>query len=232
MARPEDIDAILRKTLDDRKLTRGEKRALSALLEDADMSPNDYGVLRAQAFEIAREELTDPKAKAILEWLEDVSKVLLPEQPGTAAGARPSEAWFSPDQDCVNRIIQALRGVRRQCDICVYTITDNRLSEAVIDAHKRGAKVRVITDNEKLHDLGSDILTLDSAGVPVRIDNSPYHMHHKFAIFDGRSLLTGSYNWTRSAASNNEENFLISEDAGLVKAFQAAFDGMWEKFGG
>ena len=49
-------------------------------------------------------------------------------------------------------------------------------------------------------------------------------MHHKFAIFDGRTLLNGSYNWTRGAARDNQENVMISDDQRLVAQFQGEFD--------
>ncbi len=38
------------------------------------------------------------------------------------------------------------------------------------------------------------------------------HMHHKFALFDGGRLLTGSYNWTRGAAETNYENVIDTTD--------------------
>ena len=50
---------------------------------------------------------------------------------------------------------------------------------------------------------------LARSGIAVAFDSSPHHMHHKFAIFDLTRLLTGSYNWTRSAAESNEEEFDI-----------------------
>ena len=68
----------------------------------------------------------------------------------------------------------------------------------------------MVSDNEKAYDPGSDTLRFARAGVPVKIDDSPYHMHHKFALFDGDVLLTGSYNWTRGAADNNEENLILT----------------------
>jgi cardiolipin hydrolase len=55
-------------------------------------------------------------------------------------------------------------------------------------------------------------------------------MHHKFAIFDRTYLVTGSYNWTRSAASYNEENIVVSDDRRLVSAFSGTFEKLWEKF--
>ena len=62
----------------------------------------------------------------------------------------------------------------------------------------------------------------------MRVDRTPYHMHHKFAIVDGGLLLNGSYNWTRGAATSNEENFIISDDKTLVAAFSAAFNKLWD----
>jgi phosphatidylserine/phosphatidylglycerophosphate/cardiolipin synthase-like enzyme len=52
-------------------------------------------------------------------------------------------------------------------------------------------------------------------------------MHHKFAIFDGALLLTGSYNWTRGAARDNEENFITTPDRRLIASFTAAFGRLW-----
>ncbi len=56
-------------------------------------------------------------------------------------------------------------------------------------------------------------------------------MHHKFALFDGRSLLNGSYNWTRSAFTQNEENVVVGSDLRLIDIFQAQFDKMRADFG-
>jgi phosphatidylserine/phosphatidylglycerophosphate/cardiolipin synthase-like enzyme len=56
------------------------------------------------------------------------------------------------------------------------------------------------------------------------------HMHHKFAIFDGERLINGSYNWTRGAANVNYENVVDTSASGLVAAFAAEFQRLWNKF--
>ena len=43
----------------------------------------------------------------------------------------------------------------------------------------------------------------------------------------GEVLLTGSYNWTRSAALYNRENLLVTREARLVEAFGRDFDALW-----
>ena len=115
--------------------------------------------------------------------------------------------------------------------MCVFTITDDRIADAMLAAHRRGVRVRVITDNDKALDEGSDAQRLERAGVALRIDQTEHHMHHKFAVFDGERLLTGSYNWTRSAARNNEENLIVTRDPGLVRAFSEEFERLWARFG-
>ena len=64
----------------------------------------------------------------------------------------------------------------------------------------------------------------------MRVDRTQYHMHHKFAVFDERLLLTGSYNWTRGAAEHNEENFIITSEQRFVHSFSNLFGKLWSKF--
>ena len=64
-------------------------------------------------------------------------------------------------------------------------------------------RVRVLSDAEKSQDRGSDIRALEQVGIPVVLDDGPAHMHHKFAVFDSSRVLTGSFNWTRSATREN-----------------------------
>jgi mitochondrial cardiolipin hydrolase len=112
----------------------------------------------------------------------------------------------------------------------VFTIADDRLSDELAAAHKRGVTVRIISDNDKRFDDGSDIARLAHAGIEVRLDDSPFHMHHKFAMFDGKTVANGSFNWTRTASTSNHENLVVSRDAYLVRCFGGQFDQMWAKF--
>lgn len=139
------------------------------------------------------------------------------------------KAYFSPGNDCLDAIIRSLDAAVSSIDICVFTISDNRISDAIIFAHRRGIRVRIISDNDKLNDAGSDIEELANAGIPVRIDRTPNHMHHKFAVIDKKKIITGSYNWTRSAALYNHENILISLDEKYVKSFVVEFEKLWRE---
>jgi phosphatidylserine/phosphatidylglycerophosphate/cardiolipin synthase-like enzyme len=139
-----------------------------------------------------------------------------------------SHAFFSPGEDCLNAIITGIDEAAQSVDICVFTISDDRISSAIVRAHRRGVRIKIISDNEKLHDKGSDIIELAAKGLEVRVDNTRNHMHHKFAIFDDTRVLTGSYNWTRSAALYNHENVLVTDNPSIVQDYRREFERLWK----
>ena len=144
-------------------------------------------------------------------------------------------AFFSPGDACWQHIVHRLSLAHITADLCVFTITDDRISRAIMDAHRRGVKLRIISDAEKAHDLGSDLQQFTDSGIAVKLlrvvsHTDPHaggHMHHKFAIFDGTNLVNGSYNWTRGAANINYENLIDTTDANLLQRFAAEFERMW-----
>ena len=227
----DEITVALGQTLEDRRLSRGEKRALKEVL--ADVREGMKGTWRASAFALAGDAIADAKIdterREVLDWLEDVVKLLeAPVEAGEHAPNQVAEVIFSPGDGCRARIASLLAKSRKSADICVFTITDDRLARPIVEAHRRGIRVRIITDDDKSQDLGSDIEALRKAGVPVRVDHSEHHMHHKYAVFDGAILLTGSYNWTRSAAKHNRENVVVTDDPRLVRPFVDRFAETWD----
>jgi mitochondrial cardiolipin hydrolase len=239
----EELDRFLRQALADHKLSGSEKTALADWLAKNVKDDQSRGVARHVAFEVARSAFADPSSPELIGWLEDVMKVLVPMAPTAhAPGSTPAGgedlALFTPGDQCLQHIVQRFHSCRRTADVCVFTITDDRISRAILDAHDRGVKVRVISDNEKWHDLGSDVQQFREAGIPVKVDDvhdhrDPRvngHMHHKFAIFDGIRLINGSYNWTRGAADVNYENIVDTADAKLVAAFTEEFTRLWNRF--
>ncbi|MFB9864585.1 phospholipase D-like domain-containing protein [Rufibacter immobilis] len=147
----------------------------------------------------------------------------------SSAVTLPCGAYFSPGDTCLHAILQSLQAARKSLKICVFTISDDRITAEILAAHRRGVNIQLLTDNEKLFDKGSDIKQLAHAGIPVKIDNTANHMHHKFAIIDQKYVLTGSYNWTRSAALYNHENVLVTADSKVVAGYCKEFNRLWQE---
>ena len=215
-------------SLDDACLTDEEKRSLALILHENPPREEDLRRARNYAFELVRKKAGDAAQLALLKWLEGIIRLL--DNSRTPAVPIQQGARFSPGSACLDAICTRLRNTRKHAEICVFTLSDDRISDQVLAAHRRGVAVRLLTDNQKELDSGSDVTRLRDAGIAVAVDCSEAHMHHKFALFDDEWLLNGSYNWTRSACEYNEENLVQSNDPILLKQFSEQFEQLWGKF--
>lgn len=222
------IEQHLTESFQDFKLAQDEKYSLRSLLENLTNKKEMLGFARNKAFAIYREQqlLEEETFFKAISWLEKVIKTI--DGVTNYSSAQP-KAYFSPGDSCANQIINCIHNARETIDICVFTISDNSISEAILSAHEKGIKVRVVSDNYKADDQGSDVYYLAEKGLAVRLDKSPNHMHHKFAIFDQGILVNGSFNWTRSASKVNEENITVLYDASLVSSFSETFESLWHQ---
>ncbi|KAG0245539.1 hypothetical protein B0O80DRAFT_430848 [Mortierella sp. GBAus27b] len=138
---------------------------------------------------------------------------------------------FFPSEQSFHKLVKTLDDSKKSLDICVYTITDDQLAKAIIRAHERGVKVRIISDNDKANDLGSDVNRLrDDNHIGVRLDHSPSYMHHKFAVVDDALVINGSYNWTKGARFDNRENLTLTNSPKAIQEFKAEFERLWKEF--
>ena len=219
------ITDLLASSLEDQRLDRDEKSEVSALLETLDVDEKRY--LRNQAFDLVQSRIrSGEEPLALLRWLERIVKLV---DKSYSTDAVTSRVHFSPGDACRDAITGLLNRARRRVDICVFTISDNRITEAIEAVYKRGISVRIISDNDKANDRGSDIYQLSQQGVPVRLDVSSSHMHHKFALVDDQ-LINGSFNWTRSATEYNQENIVITDHPELIPRFDTMFNELWRRF--
>ena len=140
------------------------------------------------------------------------------------------KVYFSPGYDILDTVADLIDQATTSIDLCVFTITDSRLAEHILNAHKKGIRVRIISDDRKTFDTGSAIFDLHAAGIPVKIDHSKYHMHHKFGVIDQRICFTGSFNWTYTATSHNQENLLVTSKHDLVQQYHTEFERLWQLF--
>eukprot|EP01101_Sappina_pedata_P008319 TRINITY_DN457_c0_g1_i2.p1 TRINITY_DN457_c0_g1~~TRINITY_DN457_c0_g1_i2.p1 ORF type:complete len:162 (-),score=66.77 TRINITY_DN457_c0_g1_i2:94-558(-) len=141
-----------------------------------------------------------------------------------------AEALFFPTSGDITRMLAYIKACKKSLDICVFNITDDRIAKQILKAQTRGVKVRVITDDDCSITQGSDVNSLSKSGIPVKMDKSTAHMHHKFAILDGVVLMSGSFNWTRSASAENNENMFFTNEKLLVQPFITEFGRLWEGF--
>ncbi len=142
---------------------------------------------------------------------------------------RMHKVLFSPGTEIGETLRNLLRDAQSSVRICIFSITDNSLAREVLNCYKRGLKVEIITDDQKIFDRGSEIQDMRQEGVDIKIDHSKYHMHNKFGVIDNRIIFTGSFNWTYTASKHNQENLLVTTNAAFVQQFSDEFDKLWKE---
>lgn len=147
--------------------------------------------------------------------------------PRTYLGNVEVETFFSPDDGAVFKIVDLINGAKTRVDVLAYTITSDPISNALLRAAERGILVRGVVEGSQINAMGSDVSAMISSGLDLRLDGNPNSMHHKVIIIDSSLVLLGSYNFTRSAEENNDENMMIVHDPALAEQFLIEFDRLF-----
>lgn len=154
--------------------------------------------------------------------------VLNTPYPRVQVGGVPIEVFFSPDDVPRVRLLALLRQAQDEVLVLAFNWTDDGLTQALLERAAQGVTVRGVFDATQVQrSQGNDYATLRAAGLAVRLDGNPDAMHHKVLIVDGRWVVTGSYNFTRSAAERNDENLVIIDSPEVAAAFRAEFERVW-----
>lgn len=171
------------------------------------------------------------------EKLRDRRQQEVPAPPGqgpasvTPLGGDFVPVFYNPGNAGFAELVSTLRSARKSLDLCLFTLSDDRLAAVVLELHKAGVVVRIIGDDDSHRNQAtSDLGTLEKAGIEVRFDQKPIHMHHKFALIDGKVCLHGSLNWTTGALRNNNENIIITRCGHIADSFAAEFKRLWAAF--
>ena len=124
----------------------------------------------------------------------------------------PSETTFFFDEYIYPNLIEYLKRAQSEIRICMAWLNDRDIFNLVLEALDRGIDIDInvnynpsSNENNSTVELSKYIekggkisfITKKSADM-LRI------MHNKFCIIDKELVLTGSYNWSKSAQKNHE----------------------------
>lgn len=122
----------------------------------------------------------------------------------------------------------AIGGTRQTLDIAAFEWNSPALTAAVVDAARRGVRVRMVVDDEHtMEDSDTTIQQVIDAGANVVDDGRSALMHNKFMILDGSVVWTGSWNYTINDTYRNNNNAIAIRSRQVVGAYQAEFDEMF-----
>jgi phosphatidylserine/phosphatidylglycerophosphate/cardiolipin synthase-like enzyme len=169
-------------------------------------------------------------------------------------GDTPVQVKFSPDRRRVNfddtsngLIRKALASATKSTDLALFVFSEPRFTNLLEQRQQQGIQVRALVEPKfayreysSLLDMWGYVSTQDcraegdqrpwsqpieTAGVP----NLPSGdmLHHKYGVVDGRTVITGSHNWSIAANHLNDETVLVLEDPVVAAHFQREFERLY-----
>jgi phosphatidylserine/phosphatidylglycerophosphate/cardiolipin synthase-like enzyme len=119
--------------------------------------------------------------------------------------------YFSPAGGAADAVVGEIDSAKTEVLVQAYYFTSAPIGKALIDAYKRGIRVEIILDPSQVKPDGQycPAKFFFDAGIPVYIDPAHQIAHNKVMIIDRSTVVTGSYNFTRSAEEKNAENLLV-----------------------
>jgi hypothetical protein len=126
---------------------------------------------------------------------------------------------FVPGEDCEGVIVAEINQARSVVLVQAYSFTSMPIAKALVSAKQRGVSVQVILDKSQRSERYSGATLLANAGIRTLIDEQPSIAHSKVIIIDGVSVITGSFNFTRSAQQYNAENLIVIRDGSLAQHY-------------
>lgn len=125
-------------------------------------------------------------------------------------------------------LVEALDRAERTIDIAAFEFNLASLTEALLRAHARGVRVRMVADGEHaLEDEDATTRQLIDAGIPVVEDGRSAFMHDKFVVIDGAQVWTGSWNFTVNDTFRNNNNAMAITSPDLARFYTREFEEMF-----
>ncbi len=152
--------------------------------------------------------------------------------PAVVIGNTVIENYFAPEGKVAPIVADELRSAESEILFMTFSFTQNDIGGALLESAERGVPVRGVFET-----LGADnvasfypyLAQADELDIDVRLDGNPNLMHHKVILIDGETTIFGSYNFTDSADTGNDENLLIVHDPDFTSYFIEEFETIWEE---
>jgi phosphatidylserine/phosphatidylglycerophosphate/cardiolipin synthase-like enzyme len=155
------------------------------------------------------------------------SPSLVEEQSVVVNGTRML-VLFSPEDKPVQYMLPFLENARRNIRFMAFSFTQPDIGNAMLERIQSGITVEGVFEAVGSDSEYSEMMHLHCNGGAMRRDGNPGFLHHKVIIIDNRIVITGSFNFSDSANTRNNENVLIIDNADIAKLYLAEFQRIWQ----
>jgi phosphatidylserine/phosphatidylglycerophosphate/cardiolipin synthase-like enzyme len=140
------------------------------------------------------------------------------------------ETYFSPDDGVGRRILELLKDAEKSIYFMAFSFTTDDFGETIINKARQGLAVAGVMDESQVKsNTGGEYAKFSDAQLNVYLDGIPGHMHHKVMIIDEEIVIFGSYNFSISAETRNDETVMIIFDPDFAAQFMSEFWRVYEQ---
>jgi phosphatidylserine/phosphatidylglycerophosphate/cardiolipin synthase-like enzyme len=154
------------------------------------------------------------------------------------------QAWENTSNGLIGKF---LTSSQQQIDFALFAFSEPTLGNIIQTQAQQGVKVRGEIDRQFAYrdystarslmgaspeqlcqtSAPANFQPLATIGVPT-LPNGDL-LHHKFAVLDRRTVITGSHNWSNAANYHNDETLIVIQDNPTVAAhFDREFDRLYQ----
>ncbi len=134
------------------------------------------------------------------------------------------ECYFAPEDGVEREILEEIAEADTGIDFMAFSFTSKPIAEAMAARIQQGVSVRGVFEKRGAGSKYSRDDYLADQGAQVYLDQNKYTMHHKVIIIDGKTVITGSYNFSQSAEKKNDENVLILHSSDIARQYAHEFE--------
>ncbi|MBD2205391.1 helix-hairpin-helix domain-containing protein [Calothrix sp. FACHB-1219] len=144
-------------------------------------------------------------------------------------------------------IAKALESATKSVDMALFVFSDQRLANILENRHQQNVQIRALIEPQFAFRSYSEALDMMgfalSEECKYEVDNKPWQnpitsvgvpilpkgdlLHHKFAVVDEKTVITGSHNWSEAANNGNDETLLVIENPTIAAHYVREFNRLY-----
>jgi phosphatidylserine/phosphatidylglycerophosphate/cardiolipin synthase-like enzyme len=140
------------------------------------------------------------------------------------------ETYYSPDDGVADRIFALLTEAEESIYFLAFSFTADELGQIIRTQAENNLDIAGVMEEEQVKsNIGTEYDFFKQAGLNVFVDGNEGQMHHKTMIIDERIVITGSYNFSRSAEIRNDENIIVIYNRPIAEFFMSEFQRVYQQ---
>jgi len=138
------------------------------------------------------------------------------------------DVYFSPDDGVQASLVDLVNNAQKSIYFMVFSFTSDKIGNAIRARAQDGVKVSGVMEDEQVNsNVGTEFDPFKQARLDVLRDGNEGQMHHKVMIIDENTVIFGSYNFTNSAETKNDENLIVVHNEEIAAQFMAEFQRVY-----